>query len=57
VLIGSRLSVEKGIIAQRLFDRDRSVWSQSQSESFVQLSEARRDLGRFLLFPFLLFAT
>ena len=56
-MIGSRLHVEKRVITRRLFDRDRSVRSQCQSESFVQFSEARRDLGRFLLFPFLHFAS
>jgi hypothetical protein len=57
MLIGSRLSVEKGIIAQGLLDRDWNAWSQDKAVPFVELSVERRNLCLFLLVHFLRFAS
>ena len=57
MLIGRRLCIGLGVIAHRLVDWDRDGRSQCQPIPRVQFSEARRNLGRFLLFPFLLFTS
>lgn len=57
LLIGSWSRVEKNVITHRLLDRDRTGWSQWKSVPFVQLSEARRNLGRFQPLHFLRFAS